>query len=64
MTPRHHIGDDLLLSYAAGSLAEGWSLAVATHLAMCPVCRERLALAEAAGGQLLETLDAEPAPGS
>lgn len=60
MTPRHHIGDDLLLSYAAGSLSEGWSLAVATHLAMCPVCRERLALAEAAGGQLLETLDAKP----
>ena len=25
VTPRHHIGDDLLLSYAAGSLAEGWS---------------------------------------
>jgi putative transcriptional regulator len=34
VTPRHHIGDDLLLSYAAGSLSEGWSLAVATHLAM------------------------------
>ena len=27
----HHVGEDLLLAYAAGSLAEGWSLAVATH---------------------------------
>lgn len=60
MTARHHIGDDLLLSYAAGNLAEGWSLAVATHLSLCADCRERLAVAEAAGGQLLETLALEP----
>lgn len=60
MTPRHHIGDDLLVSYAAGNLAEGWSLAVATHLALCPECRDRLAVAEAAGGQLVETLGLEP----
>lgn len=61
MTIRHHIGDDLLLSYAAGSLAEGWSIAVATHLALCPDCRKRLALAEAAGGELLDTIASEPA---
>ena len=60
MTIRHHIADDLLLSYAAGNLAEGWSLAVATHLALCADCRQRLAAAEAAGGQLLE--DAGIAP--
>ena len=60
MRPRHHIADDLLLSYAAGSLAEGWSLAVATHLSLCAECRGRLAVAEAAGGQLLETLNAAP----
>ncbi len=65
MTPRHHISDDLLLSYAAGSLAEGWSLAVATHLALCPDCRARLAAAEAAGGALLETIgSAAVEPGS
>ena len=61
MTTRHHISDDLLLSYAAGSLAEGWSLAVATHIALCGTCRDRLAVAEAAGGQLLETLSKESA---
>lgn len=58
MTIRHHLSDDLLVSYAAGSLAEGWSLAVATHLALCPACRKRLAVAEGIGGELLEAADA------
>ncbi|MEO6015033.1 MAG: ChrR family anti-sigma-E factor [Devosia sp.] len=60
MTPRHHLSDDLLVSYAAGNLAEGWSLAVATHLALCPDCRTRFALAEAAGGEMLEAAGVEP----
>jgi len=55
----HHISDDLLLSYAAGSLAEGWSIAVATHLALCPACRRRLSVAEGIGGELLETMEDE-----
>lgn len=44
-----------MLDYATGALSEGWSIAIATHLALCPACRDRLALAEAAGGALLET---------
>lgn len=60
MMPRYHVDDDLLLSYAAGSLAEGWSLAVSTHLALCPECRARLAAAEAAGGALLEAMTPVP----
>lgn len=61
MTITHHISDELLLDYANGALEEGWSLAVATHLAMCPSCRKRLAVMEAAGGALLETIEA-PVP--
>ncbi len=57
MTIRHHLNDDLLLAYASGNLSEGWSIAVATHLAMCPQCRKSLSLAEAAGGALLETIE-------
>lgn len=57
MTIRHHLNDDLLLAYASGNLSEGWSLAVATHIAMCPECRKALDVAEAAGGALLETLE-------
>jgi putative transcriptional regulator len=53
---RHHLNDDLLLDYAAGTLSEGWSLAVACHLAMCPHCRGQLALVEATGGALMEEL--------
>ena len=41
MSIRHHLTDDLLLAYAAGSLNEGWSLAIATHLSLCPDCRRR-----------------------
>lgn len=62
MTIRHHLSEDLLLDYAAGRLPEGWSLAVACHLAMCPSCRSQLALAEAAAGALLEELEPEAGP--
>ncbi len=60
MTIQHHLSDDLLTQYAAGSLAEGWSIAVATHLALCPTCRARLKRFEQIGGQLFEALPAEP----
>jgi len=53
VTVNHHPHDDLLLSYAAGSLSETWSLAVASHLSFCPECRMTLDLAETVGGILL-----------
>lgn len=59
MTIRHHVSDDLIVSYASGALAEGWSVAVATHLALCPSCRRRLAAAEHIGGELLQSMPAE-----
>ena len=54
MTVHHHPGSDLLLSYAAGSLAESWSIAIAAHLSHCPACRQDIELAEAVGGVLLQ----------
>lgn len=54
MTIRHHVSDELLMDYAGGGLEEGWSLAVATHLALCPHCRTRLRAMEATGGAMLE----------
>lgn len=56
----HHLEADILLDYAAGTLAEGFALAVATHLAICPDCRERYAVIEGAGGELLDTIDTAP----
>ncbi len=52
--PVHHPDDALLVEYAAGSLAEPISLVVATHLALCPECRAKVAEYEALGGAMLE----------
>ncbi|WP_218628293.1 MULTISPECIES: ChrR family anti-sigma-E factor [unclassified Variovorax] len=55
----HHPDDELLLAHAAGSLLNGHSLLVATHVEGCAHCRERMRLFEAAGGSLLEALSPE-----
>lgn len=54
---KHHLSDELLLDYAGGGLGEGWSLAVASHLALCPSCRSRLRGMERVGGMLLGAID-------
>ena len=58
MTIQHHPSDPTLASFAAGTLDEGRSLVVATHLSKCPACREAIAAFEGFGGAMLE--DAEP----
>ena len=57
MNASHHPGDDLLVSYASGSLDEPSSILIATHLSLCPVCRGVVALAEGVGGELIEQID-------
>lgn len=52
----HHITDGLILSYAAGTLPEAFSLVIATHISMCDECRARLQSHEAVGGSLIETV--------
>ena len=37
--PQHHVDEDVLLAYAAGSLPEAASLVAAAHLTLCPHCR-------------------------
>lgn len=54
MTIVHHPADELLLSYAAGATGEVVSLVVATHLALCPVCRRAVAKMETVGGAMLD----------
>jgi len=53
----HHPPDEMLLDYAAGNQDEAVALVVATHLALCPACRVRVAGYEALGGALLEDLE-------
>jgi putative transcriptional regulator len=56
MSIDHHPNDELLLDYSLGSMGEGWSLAIATHLALCPDCRQAVRDIEAIGGSLMEGL--------
>lgn len=53
----HHIPDNLLLSYASGSLSEPFSLVVAAHVSVCDECRARLGAHQSAGGAVLEVTD-------
>ena len=58
--PAHHPVDDQLMAYATGEMGEAQSLLVATHLALCPLCRRQVSDYEALGGQLLAGLQAAP----
>jgi putative transcriptional regulator len=52
--PEHHVPEEMLLAYAAGSASEAHALVCAVHLTTCEVCRDELALLEQVGGALLE----------
>lgn len=56
----HHPADELLLDYAAGALGEGPALALASHVALCNVCKEQVVVLEAVGGALLESVAGDP----
>lgn len=56
MSASFHPIDDVLLAYAAGSLDQAMALLVASHLTLCPRCRDEVARAEAVGGVLLDDL--------
>ncbi len=50
----HHLNDQLLMAYSAGTLPEAFNLVVATHISLCDECRARLASFDAVGGALIE----------
>lgn len=51
----HHIPEDMLAAYAAGTLPHGFAVVVAAHVSLCPDCRAALEAHHAAGGVLLES---------
>ena len=57
MKVTHYPNDETLLDYASGSLNEVWSLAVATHLSLCPQSRRTVSDMEAVGGKFLSESD-------
>jgi putative transcriptional regulator len=54
---RHHPSGDLLSSYAAGGLNAGAALVVGSHVEVCTVCRDEIALLNGLGGLMLAKLD-------
>ncbi|MGN2246874.1 ChrR family anti-sigma-E factor [Frateuria sp. GZRR35] len=62
MTPRHHLGEATLLSYAAGALPVALAIVAATHLSLCASCRRQLRLAERIGGGLMALQTGAPSP--
>ena len=54
---KHHLTDDLLMAYSAGSMPEAFSLVVATHISMCDDCRARLDAFDAVGGAIIDDSD-------
>lgn len=52
--PRHHLPQELLLEYAAGTTLATTSLLAACHLTLCPYCRREVARLEEVGAKLLE----------
>ena len=53
---KHHLSDQLLMAYAAGSLPEAFNLIVATHIQMCDQCRAASEAYDAVGGVLLASV--------
>jgi putative transcriptional regulator len=54
---QHHPDTELLVDYAAGSLAFGPSLCVAVHLGDCPVCQSRVNDLTLLGAELVAQLE-------
>jgi len=57
MTIQHHLTDELLMGYAAGTLPEAFNLVVATHLSLCDECRARAEAFDALGGSLIDAME-------
>lgn len=63
--PTHHPDEGVLLDFASGAVPEGAAVLIATHLALCPQCREAAKRFERLGGVLIEELPPSAlAPGS
>lgn len=55
----HHLTDQLLMGYSAGSLPEAFNLVVATHVSLCDECRARMHEFDAIGGVLMDVAEFE-----
>jgi putative transcriptional regulator len=56
LNPTHHPPDELLLDYVSGGSSAPEALLLATHLAVCPICRDTVRDFTAIGGALLDDI--------
>ena len=56
---QHHLTEDLIVAYAAGTLGHAFSVVVAAHFSLCDECRSQLEAHEHLGGAVLEDLTQE-----
>lgn len=59
MSPDHHPSHALLIDYAAGAMREAGAVVIASHLTLCPQCRQIVSMAEGIGGGLIDDLAPE-----
>jgi putative transcriptional regulator len=65
MTPVHHVPEEELVEYSAGTSSEPAALAIACHAAFCGACVARLRGLDALGGAALAATNPQPtAPGA
>ena len=55
MNIKHHPTNQTLMDYASGTLSQAMELLVATHMTVCPHCRDKVDGFETMGGAALET---------
>jgi len=55
---KHHLTEELLMGYSAGTLPEAFNIVVASHISLCDECRAALAEYDAVGGEVIATSDA------
>jgi putative transcriptional regulator len=60
MTITHHLDDSTLMACAAGTLPAALAVVAASHIAVCPLCREGFARAERIGAVLFDGLAPVP----
>lgn len=59
-TITHHLTDDLILGYSAGTLPEAVNLIIATHISLCDECRAAIEAQDAVGGAVLDSVEEMP----
>lgn len=62
MTVRHHPSDAWMLDFGTGNIGPAADLAIASHVAACPVCRKTNRLLGAVGGHFLSEGVGHPSP--